>query len=371
MMRQSDGYLKLALTLVCLLCATNVHARRLMELDGIELHGTARIVEYSSATCHVLESNNTEEEYERLKVNEGQSLNLWQLDFTVYNGSGKALDHLIARYGIESPWPPCTNWSYKTGATTATSWSNESGHIQRTGQPYSVAPDETLTEEIFILVFHEDEPRFANWSVDYNFAEGAHATPSAQPPPTQTAELPPVPGLPTGIRAGDTCVGKAEGSSCWKELENQAGCYVWDDHLITDQTVTWAAGCTGGLAQGNGTLTWLNSDGEAITSTGHIRDGQRQGRWVIKYADGTVHEGPVVDGKRYGQWILQVWGAVFEGPYVDGKQHGQWVFRWANDELEEGPMVDGEKHGRWVWRDANGKKLGESIWENGKLRSME
>ena len=195
MVRQSDGYLKLALTLVCLLCATNVHARRLMELEGIELHGTVRIVEYSSATCHVLESNNTEEEYERLKVNEGQSLDLWQLDFTVYNGSGKALDHLIARYGIESPWPPCTNWSYKAGATTATSWSNESGHIQRTGQPYSVAPDETLTEEIFILVFHEDEPRFANWSVDYNFAESSHATPGAQPPPALTAELPPVPGL--------------------------------------------------------------------------------------------------------------------------------------------------------------------------------
>ena len=88
----------------------------------------------------------------------------------MYNGSGKALDHLIALYGIESPWPPCTNWS--DSYSKPLKWTDTNGHIQRSGKPFSVAPGETLTEEILIIVFHGDEPRFADWRVNFTFAEG-------------------------------------------------------------------------------------------------------------------------------------------------------------------------------------------------------
>ena len=62
-----------------------------MELHGIELRGTARGLTCGAATCHVLEEKYSAEEYERLKEKEGQPLALWQLEFSVYNGSGKAL----------------------------------------------------------------------------------------------------------------------------------------------------------------------------------------------------------------------------------------------------------------------------------------
>ena len=35
------------------------------------------------------------------------------------------------------------------------------------------------------------------------------------------------------------CADKSKGAECWKELTGQPGCYVWDDYLIPDQTVTW------------------------------------------------------------------------------------------------------------------------------------
>ena len=132
----------LATALVLLLIALPGQARRLMELDGIELRGTARVLTYGAATCHVLEEKYSEEDYARLKANEGQPLDLWQLDFAVYNGSGKALDHLIARYGIEAEWPPCTNWNETVDYPGPVSWADEAGSIQRGVTAQVLAPGE-------------------------------------------------------------------------------------------------------------------------------------------------------------------------------------------------------------------------------------
>ena len=91
--------------------AEDASAELLLETGGIELHSTARVVTYEASLCNVLEASHTEAEYERIKASHGQPLDVCQLDFSVDNGSGRWLDHLIARYGIESKWPDCTNWS--------------------------------------------------------------------------------------------------------------------------------------------------------------------------------------------------------------------------------------------------------------------
>ena len=100
-----------AMAVMVLAMPAPAFGQQLLETDGIELRGTARVVTYAASLCNVLEASHTEEEYERIKANHGQPLDVWQLDFSVYNGSGKWLDHLIARYSIESKWPDCTNWS--------------------------------------------------------------------------------------------------------------------------------------------------------------------------------------------------------------------------------------------------------------------
>ena len=170
----------MAMALVLLVMVTDGHAQRLLETDGIELRGTARVVTYGAAVCNVVEASHSEEEYERIKANHGQPLDVWQLDFSVYNGSGKWLDHLIALYSIESKWPDCTNWSGDGpgGGPSGTysepvQWTGTAGHIQETGRNV-VAPGATLTATAFILVFHEDPPpQFADWSVNFTFGKSA------------------------------------------------------------------------------------------------------------------------------------------------------------------------------------------------------
>ena len=126
-------------------------------------------------------------------------------------------------------------------------------------------------------------------------------------------------------------------------IQSHPGCHVWDTYLKTDQTVTWSSGCADGLAQGEGTLTWRDGDGEITTSSGQLQRGKRHGRWVLRFASGTVEE----------------------GPYVDGKRHGRWVERTASGGVIETPYVDGKEHGREVWRNADGKVVAEINYVNG------
>ena len=154
-----------------------------------------------------------------------------------------------------------------------------------------------------------------------------------------------------------TCTGKSEGAECWMEVTDQPSCYVWNGSLALDASVTWTGGCSGGRAQGQGTLKWDWEGGKkTLHTTGILTDGKRHGQWVERYNHGTIAEGPFVDGKEHGQWVIrrEADGGVFEGPYVDGKMHGRWVLRFAKGKVEEGPYVGGKRHGDWVEHDENG-----------------
>ena len=171
----------------------------------------------------------------------------------------------------------------------------------------------------------------------------------------------------------------------WQELANQAGCYVWNGDLQKDVSVTWTGECSGSLAHGAGSLTWVRGEDKQVSkSTGFLQDGKMHGPWVVRLADGTVGEGPFVDDKMHGPWVLRYangnveegpvanderhgpWvfrladGTVQEGPYVNGKHHGPWVVRLANGTVEEGPVVNGKRHGPWVVREADGNRRGRA-----------
>ena len=80
----------------------SVQAEILYDEEGVQLHGTARIVAYNAATCHVLEESHTEAHYEQIKANDGQPLHVWRLDYSVHNRTGKGLSYLRADFEIES-----------------------------------------------------------------------------------------------------------------------------------------------------------------------------------------------------------------------------------------------------------------------------
>ena len=147
-----------------------------------------------------------------MKANQGQPLHVWQLDISAHNLTGKPLDFLSADFNIESPWPPCTNWSGEgpgggpsgdfvdaEGQPQPVSWA---GTLKVLSMPYGMRVGQVERDTVFLAVFHEDRPVFKNWSVDFTFArqgsQGQQAPAAAQsredPPraaPRQRVELPP------------------------------------------------------------------------------------------------------------------------------------------------------------------------------------
>ena len=349
-----------ALVLTAILAA-DARGQQLLEVDGIELRGNAALVMSGGGTCNVLE---TDTRYEEKKANHGAPMDIWRLDFTVRNGSGRWLDHLIVRFQIESEWPECTNWDGPEAGAFARNieWADSAGHIQESGRNV-VAPGRTLTETKFFIVLRGDpEPQFANWSLDFDFAAAppraasaaGAAVPTAAPQvPAVTAEqetvfwqsvadstnpaefeayLSQFPNgvfralaearlaalrerpdgtLPvgrsnsastTGRQPEPLCGGRAEGAQCWIELANQHGCYLWDEYYDPGvDTPSWTGGCSDGLANGTGTVTW-RFDRRSVRLTGPVRNGKHHGCTAVSSSDDWDQKGRYVDGKRQGRW---------------------------------------------------------------------
>ena len=178
-MYRCTGALTPALVLFPIL-AVDARAELLLEVDGVELHGTARLVASRTSTCNVLESDTS---YEEKKANHGAPMDVWRLDFSVHNRTGRWLDHLIAQYEIASQWPACTNWSRPEGLDVFVSveWAGAIGTIQETGRNV-VPPEAVLTETRHLIVLRGDpQPRFSRWRiVDFDLGAGGDAGPGPQ-----------------------------------------------------------------------------------------------------------------------------------------------------------------------------------------------
>ena len=353
--------------------AADLQGQRLLEVEGIELRGSARVVEYGAGTCNVSEERETAASYEQKKANHGQPVDVWQLDFSVYNGSGRPLDHLIANYRVASESPPCTNWTWPDAGRYPgpIEWGDLAGFIQRSGSGNPTAPGETLTDTKYVFAFHDHAPRFDTWSVDYNFAAAPPPAGAENPPapaggaparPLPRSEQldppdPPVVGAPGAADppfagAGETCAGQPVGSECWMEVANQPGCHLWNPGLAAGATVAWNGSCSRGYAQGTGTVLWRYDEGRQTWDGAYV-DGKRLGNWVVQEADGDIREGSYVNGQAQGTWTW--WftnGNVKETPFVNGEANGRaiecardpsdvvaWVFSYVNsEEMDSGTI---------------------------------
>ena len=358
--------------LTALLVAGAVQAETLHQKDGITLTGTIRVVGRGVATCRVSEANHTPQAYERMKIYHGQPMNVWRMDFAVYNESGQWLEHMTANLKVSSEAPPCTSWSGPEVVYPKTvQWGGSYQVLQR---PYGMRPGDEARDVIFVLTLHDQEPSFKSWDIDYGFAAGS------TPPPTRTT-----PSVPTTagdaqtedsahhpVKEEQVCSGQPEETPCWKELASHTQCYVWDDFYTNsekwywfhdrDQKVTWTAGCSAGVASGTGTLKWGQGRYESM---GTLLHGKANGNWILReresfgdYESERVEEGPYKEGKANGNWILRSREGgdeeIEEGPYKDGLRHGRWIeqSRWEDNTefVEEGPYKDGLRHGDWVMR---------------------
>ena len=192
--------LTLSLCSFLALLGSPASAEILYDREGIQVQGTARIVSRNAATCNVLEEKYSPEEYQKMKANQGQPLHVWQLDISAHNQTGKPLDFLSADFNIESPWPPCTNWSGEgpgggpsgdfvdaEGRPQPVSWA---GTLKVLSMPYGMRVGQVERDTVFLAVFHEDRPVFKNWSVDFTFARQGSQEQQA-PAAAQSKEAPP------------------------------------------------------------------------------------------------------------------------------------------------------------------------------------
>ena len=187
--RKRDGVPWLAGLLMAswVLWGSMVQGEVLYEREGIQLRGTARIITYNAAVCHVSEANYTAERYEELKSNEGQPLHVWQLDFSVYNGSGRSLSYLRADFEMEATPPPCTNWTGEGpgggpsgGPYSGTVfWGNQSRTLSTT---VGMSAGEAKQGVVYLAVFHADRPSFERWSTQFNYGEGEAGDRGVKPP---------------------------------------------------------------------------------------------------------------------------------------------------------------------------------------------
>lgn len=324
--------------LILMLPATPAVAETLHDEDGVRLSVTIQAIDRAAAVCRIREERHTAEDYATLKPNDGQPLDVWRVDVEVANYSGRLMDHLIVHAQIESEWPPCDHWDGpEINYGKIVGWTGPLMLLQRTGELTGLQPGEVARETEFLLVWHHEEPTMGRWDINYTFAalRPPAGDPQATPPPDRAAangERDAATRLPGGIRAAETCAEKEVGESCWSNVVNQPGCFVWNPRKAKDEAALWSGACTNGLAEGAGSMTWSFIDGDGNPSSqvgnGEMRDGKIQGRWTLRFADGAVEEGPFVNGKRTGRWIRRsADGTVAEATFVDGTRNGAWTVR--------------------------------------------
>lgn len=349
--------------------------------DGVQLSATARVIDPGAATCRIREERHTAEQYEKLKPNHGQPLDVWRVELVVANYSGKVLDYLTAHMNVESAWPPCDNWDGLGNYGKQVVWTGPLMSIQDVG---SVAQGEERREIEFVLVFHDQEPALGRWDIDYDFAaatpagtasstarSGTESVRTGADQPSALASNPRGEQASTRFEPQETRADKQFLGSCWQEILEQPGCYIWRPAHRTGEgrglAETWSGDCSGGRASGKGEESRFNWVHE-----GSYRDGKRNGHWVERLTSGEGHdEGPYVDGVKHGHWV-EAWRGGFphvqEGPYVDGKRHGHWVIRQGSDlgYVSDGPYVDDKRHGYWTTLVPGGEVLEQGPYVNGR-----
>ena len=137
---------------------------------------------------------------------------------------------------------------------------------------------------------------------------------------------------------------------CWRDLARPSDCLVLvlrNDFDINNyvntlglEELTWNGACEGGVATGEGALTWtLRGDNMVKRYTGQLVDGVRQGDWVEEWYSYSMVRG----------WV--------RGAYVDGQRHSRWSEQSGllSDDprfqcTTEWRMVHGERDGHRVRR---------------------
>ncbi|MYC52726.1 MAG: hypothetical protein F4X47_10460 [Gammaproteobacteria bacterium] len=127
---------------------------------------------------------------------------------------------------------------------------------------------------------------------------------------------------------GPICTGNYSPDSCWMELADRPGCYLWNGAPKDGETVTWSGECSDGLAQGVGRTTWYQNHQTSQTVDTRLEGGRNDGWTVVRdFGDGAgEREGCYVDGRSRGRWTQRLTEHLSAGSSWD------WTFFFSAGE---------------------------------------
>ena len=132
---------------------------------------------------------------------------------------------------------------------------------------------------------------------------------------------------PARFGGDPVCTRQSDGVSCWMEVADRPGCYVWNPNPHPGETVGWTGACAGGFAQGMGSLTFSSAYIQQTVTGGSLRDGRFDGTWTI--TNRRAAGGPVLER--------------FEQTYADGQLQDR---QELPEQAADSPAGWREQHGR-------------------------
>ena len=374
--------------------------------DGVWFEGAIRMVASEAAVCNVLEGHHREPVYQRLKANHGQALNLWRVDISVRNESGRWIDSLRAESWVRSEHPPCSDWTGPV-ATPEPSIRLEWGDsFQFQHMPYGMRPGQEKRSAVYLLAFHRHRPRFGEWDIRYDFAKEARtgtevgvggapfivvAVPADAKVELLSTREPyrPRVQLTLGSYHVEVSAPGYETRRLWVEHEGASPHRIELDRAQGAVSEPARAAASAAVTEGRqqrlrpdgkpicagqprGTPCWMELNdwpgcfvwnaglvpGVSVTWTGECSGDLANGTGTLAWAWGSnegEETGLLRSGQRTGPWILRnPDGTVSEGSYEEGRRSGAWVIRYADGWVDNGSYLDGKKTGQWVSRIPDG-----------------
>ena len=400
MNRMAQAMLKAALSVA--VAGLAAQAETLYDKDGVQFEGTIRLVTSGAGRCNVLEEKYSEQEYEKLKANQDQPLDLWRVDFLIRNGSGRVIDYLNASSWVNAEYPPCTNWSGPDRAPLESSvWVVWGDHLVPMQKPSGMRAGQEERHAVYLMVFHEHRPTFGEWNIDYDFAKEAA---SGKEPAAGASRMPVSGGAMSTAPAGS----ESQENLFWQSIMNSTTAADFEAYLrqfpngifrvlaqnrlaalrgpASDPPVTAGKPATAAASRVESRAPQPPRQAEqgrtSGISAGQTCAGKPKGAACWKeladqpgcfvwndssgWNDSLVTDETVTwteecaGGLAQGTGTLtRVWGRSKKhkreetGHLQDGEKHGHWVERSAGT-VQEGPYVDGKMHGDWVVRSAKG-----------------
>jgi hypothetical protein len=121
--------------------------------------------------------------------------------------------------------------------------------------------------------------------------------------------------------------------------DSLAGCWVWNEKPVANETVSWSGECVNKLVQGKGILRWFASDKDA-RDEGEWRDGKLNGPAKSRFYNGNRYEGLYRESLFHGRGkYTQADGAWLDGEWENGE------FRVGKIKYAGGDFFEGEFNG--------------------------